>query len=247
MNYKIILDEPLLDAFLASLPSLRPHEVWYFCLFGRHKYDPGFPNTRDSGQLARAVARDQRELKEKLLRLESPLGSYSRHGVPASQECLSVYMAMNPRNLVRANKGVLLEMAKRMVDGPHDFNPISVATTEIHRAVDRKLYIDFDFDDADHADYVGQIREILPDPAMCRVLKTRGGFHLLVCLDQIRNLKTQWHPAIAKLPKCDVRGSNTLTPVPGCTQGGFTPHFVEFGELARRSDGVVHSASGQQV
>jgi hypothetical protein len=65
-HYKVILNEGLFDQFIDTLPDLLPHEVWYACLFGRPKYDASFPNTRDSGRLARIIARNREELKEKL-------------------------------------------------------------------------------------------------------------------------------------------------------------------------------------
>lgn len=229
MHYQVICAEEILDAFIATLPELERHEVWYICLFGRHKYDPLFPNTKDSGQLARVVARNKYELKEKLRRLETPLGSYTRDGVTASQECLATYMTMNPRSLIRANKLLAVQMMTQIIDGDLDFNPISLSTTAIHKAVDRKFVVDFDFDDVEpeaSGHHLTKIRDIFPDRGMYRVLKTRGGFHLLVDLKAIKSLKSNWHQELSKLPNCDVRGTATLTPVPGCTQGGFIPYFI---------------------
>jgi hypothetical protein len=226
MNYNIITDPAKFNEFIGTLPDLLPHEVFYFCLFGRHKYDPAFPNTKDSGQLARLIARNKEELAEKTQRLEVPFGSYTRDGVHASQNALALYMALNPRSLIKANKGMLTELANRFAEGHTDFNPVSLAHTQIHHAVDRKLYVDFDYDDVEPNEHLPRIKEILPDSEMYRILKTRGGFHLLIDLPKVKTLKTAWHPALAKLPKCDVKGSNTLTPVPGCTQGGFTPYFL---------------------
>jgi hypothetical protein len=59
------------------------------------------------------------------------------------------------------------------------------------------------------------------------VLKTRGGFHLIVDLEKIKGVKTNWHKELSALPGCDVKGADNLTPVSGCTQGGFVPYFVE--------------------
>lgn len=225
MTYKIITDEAKLAEFIAILPDLLEHEVYYLCLFGRHKYDKEFPNTRDSGQLARVVANSKPVLLEKIRRLETPDGSYTRNDIAASQEALGTYIALNPKSLIRANKGLLQELAKRFAQGEINFNPITLANTEIHRANDRKFFVDFDFDDVEPHEHLPQIQAALPDPAMYRILKTRGGFHLIVELEKVKKLKS-WHVDICKLPKCDVRGSNTLTPIPGCTQGGFTPYFL---------------------
>ncbi len=227
-NYRIIQDEWILNPFLDTLPPLEKHEVWYLVLMGRHKYDPNFPNSGDAGQLARVTARDASEIKEKLRRMESPIGSYTRDGTIASQQCLGTYITMNPRSLIKANRMLLVDVATRISESQFDFNPISLATTCIHRAVDRKFVVDFDFDGSDVDSMLPKIREILPHTDMYRILLTRGGFHLLVNLENVRLrvLKNQWHQAISKLPGCDIRGSDTLTPIPGCTQGGFIPRFI---------------------
>lgn len=226
MNYKIITDESELDSFISYLPDLEDNEVFYLCLFGRHKYDPSFPTSKDSGQLNRVIARNKRELKEKIRRMECPIGSYSRDGIMASQECLALYLAPNPRSLLKANKGLIVELATRFANGELEFNPISLATTEVHKAVGRKFFVDFDFDNVEFKDYKEKIKEILPDPSMYLVIETRGGFHLLVILEKIKNLKNSWYPVIAKLSACDVRGSEMLVPVPGTIQGGFTPRVL---------------------
>ena len=223
-HYKIITDEAKLDEFISFLPDIEDTEIYYLCLFGRHKYAKEFPNTKDSGQLARFVSRKS-DLKEKIKRLESPLNSYSRDGIIAPQEALAVYIGLNPRSLIKANKKLLVELATRIAEGDVSFNPISAATTEIHRATSRKFFVDFDYDDAEPADHRSTIESVLPQAAY-RILKTRGGFHLIVELSKINGAFKEWHKTLASLPNCDVRGTNNLTPVPGCVQGGFTPHFV---------------------
>ena len=57
------------------------------------------------------------------------------------------------------------------------------------------------------------------------LLKTRGGFHLLVNLDSVDTLcRKTWYQYLSSLEGVDAKGDN-LTPVPGCIQGGFTPYF----------------------
>jgi hypothetical protein len=224
-NYKIITDEAKLDAFISFLPDIIDTEVYYLCLFGRHKYASEFPNAKDQGQLARIASR-KGDLKEKIRRLESPVGSYSRDGSVAPQEALAVYIGLNPRSLPKANKNLLITLATRIAEGDTTFNPITVATTEVHRATSRKFFVDFDYDEVEPDEHLPRIKDILPAEAY-RVLKTRGGFHLIVELEKVKTVKNNWHMALSALRKCDVRGTNNLTPVPGCTQGGFSPYFLE--------------------
>lgn len=225
MNYQIICDETKLDEFISFLPDIEDTEVYYLCLFARHKYAVEFPNAKDSGQLARVASRKS-DLKEKIRRLECPIGSFSRDGIVAPQNSLAVYIGLNPRSFIQANKRLLIELATRIASGDLSFNPISAATTEIHKAISRKFFVDFDYDLVDPADYLPKIKEILPVGAY-KVLKTRGGFHLIVELAKMNNPpQKNWHKLLSSLPNCDVRGSKNLTPVPGCTQGGFVPFFL---------------------
>ena len=226
MNYKIIIDEIELDRFISILPELNDNEVYYMSLFGRHKYCPAFPNMRDDSQLARFIARKS-EIKEKILRLESPEGSYIREELIVPQESMALYISMNPRNLDKANRELLCTLARRIAEGDTNFSPISLATTEIHRAVDRKFFVDFDFDHISYEEHADKIAAILPDRDSYHILKTRGGLHLLVVLDKVKNTPNKkWHQGLSALTACDVRGSNTLTPVAGCCQGGFMPIIV---------------------
>lgn len=232
-HYKIILDQGAFDAFIAGLPELEAGEAWYGCLFGRSKYDPTFPKSKDAGQLARFEARNRDELRDKVRRLEAPLGSYRRDGVVASQECLALYLAMNPRSLKKANKLLLVELAKRFADGDDTaFNPVSLSRTCIHNATGRRLVTDFDFDGVEPTQHIDAIRQELGGGGGFRILKTRGGFHLLVSLESVKDRawSPRWHQGISKLQGCDVRGTDTLTPIPGCTQGGFCPRELHFPE-----------------
>lgn len=229
-NYQIIFDEAELHKFIEFLPDTGPNEVFYLCLFGRHKYCEAFPNIHDAAQFARVVARKS-ELKEKIRRMETPLGSYTRNGIVGPQECLALYIGLNPRNLAKASKNLLVELAKHIAEGNLNFNPISMATTEVHRATDKKYYIDFDFDKTSFFDLVPKIEEILPK-CCYHILQTRGGFHLIVNIATASELArgnvipNDWYKQMTAIDACDVSGSNNLTPVPGCTQGGFVPKMI---------------------
>jgi hypothetical protein len=220
MNYKILLDEPKFDQFISFLPDLEANETYYLCLFARHKYCGSVPNLKDN-QLARFTS-SKDTLKEHILRLQCSIGGYKRNGINIPQEALAVYIALNPRNIVKANKELLVQLATAFTNGQSNFNPLSIARTAIHHATDRKVFVDFDYDNIEPKDHLPDIQNILPDNAF-KILKTRGGFHLLVLLNNAP--KTQWFKALSNLEGCDVKGSNTLVPIPGCTQGGFVPYL----------------------
>lgn len=221
-HYQILIDEKIFDEFLHFMPDLEENEVYYLSLFGRHKYCNDVSNKKDN-QVARFTS-SKRDLKEKVIRLQCPIGGYKRDGVAIPQESLALYITLNPRNLIKANKYLLVELAKKISDGDNTFNPLTLAKTAIHHAVDRKLFVSFDYDNIDPAELLPSIKTILPSNGF-GVLKTRGGFHLLVTLANAP--KTNWYQALASLKGCDVRGSNTLIPVPGCTQGGFAPYLQQ--------------------
>lgn len=221
MNYQIILDNLELNKFIDFLPDLFEDEVYYFSLFARHKYSNAVSNKKDN-QLVRFIARKS-EIKEKILRLESPIGSYKREGIDIPQLALALYIAINPRSLEKANKTLIMELAKRFADGNINFNPISLANSEIHRATDRKLFVDYDNVDFD----MDKFTEILQKDSY-KIIKTKGGFHLLVSLVNPQPVKN-WFQQLVALEGCDVRGANNMVPVPGCTQGDYMPHFVSAG------------------
>ena len=219
MYHKILLDDIELGKFINFLPDLEKDEVYYLSLFGRHKYCSSLLNLRDN-QLARFTSSKQ-DLREKILQLECPIGGYRRDGEDVPQEALALYIALNPRSLVRANKELLVELARCCVEDKFNFNPLSLARTAVHRAVGRKVFVDFDYDHVEPEEYLPYIKGILPDDSY-GILKTRGGFHLFVYLDRV-DKKNNWFTSLRDLKGCDVKGSNTLCPVAGCTQGGFVP------------------------
>ena len=62
-------------------------------------------------------------------------------------------------------------------------------------------------------------------PEAVTILETRGGYHVLIRPSLITDSsRGQWHRNLSKM--ADVKG-DSLLPVPGTYQGGFTPKFIE--------------------
>jgi hypothetical protein len=223
MNYEIIKDERLLDEFIGWLPELAAHEMFYLSLFARRKYTTVHLKS-DKCQIKRITSKTD-WLKDKIRQLEVSVGAYRQDGLEIPQESLALYITVNPRNMELAAKNLLVTLAQVITHPYNGYNPRSMAMSEIHKACSRKVWLDFDFDHNQIEDTLrGAARGINED--CLRVLKTRGGFHLLVDVNRVEDRYNKtWYRHLSALDGVDVKGDN-LIPVVGCTQGEFVPHFI---------------------
>jgi hypothetical protein len=227
MNYNVINDEQALRAFVAWLPETEAHEQYYYCLFSRRKYSVSGILKSDSLQLKRGVCSKER-LVERLRQLEVPAGAYRHKDEPVSQECLAVYITVNPRDMKKAAVNTMVALAHGIRDNQPLLSPHKEALSEIQKAKSRTCYIDFDVD-CDTED-VARLQETIAgyvNADAVTSIRTRGGFHCLVDPAKVaEHFKKTFYQNIAKLPEVDKSGDQ-LVPIPGCCQGGFTPYFME--------------------
>jgi len=223
MNYDIIKDMEKLQEFVEWLPDLMENEKYYLALFFRKKY---FPIIRgDKCQLKR-VTSTKELIISKIKQMECALGSYKMDDITLPNEGLALYITPNPRDLELATKRTLIEFVNLITKPYSNYNPQSKAMNEIQKACSRKIFIDFDFDGIDFFEKRDIINECLNEEAY-EVVKTRGGFHLLVKTESIHpDYKKHFYPKLTKIEGCDVRGDGLL-PVVGCRQGDFIPHFIK--------------------
>ncbi len=225
MNYEIIKDERLLREFIDWLPELKINECFYIALFARKKYcaDVKFIKT-DKIQCSRFTAR-KKDLFDKIRQLESPLGSYVIKDISIPQEALAVYISVNLRDLLLATKNGLIKFATLITQQYNGYNPQQEIMSEIHAACSRKVYFDLDFNHVELKETIVKIKGFINEDCV-KVLKTYGGFHVLVELGKIdKQFEKTWYKNISSIEGVDIKGDN-LIPVPGCTQGGFIPHFI---------------------
>lgn len=233
-NYQIITDMDLLQDFIDNfLPDLKNNETYYVCLFARSKYQDPYNKTikhisSDKAQLKRFTSTKDR-LISKIQQLECPIGAYKQYGVnkptvDIPQQTLALYITPNPRDVFKATKGCAKKFIDLICDGTSNIvDPHRFAMSEIQRSKSRTVYVDFDFDDVGYEYYKNTISNILPDDSY-KVLKTRGGFHLLV--EPSKAGKGKWYQQLSMIGEVDQAG-DIMIPVPGCVQGGFTPYFIE--------------------
>ncbi len=218
MNYKIIHDEEAFRAFIEWLPDLEPGEVFYGCLFARKKYDTTGVIRNDKEQLKRFTSTKDR-IYQKVRQLECEVGAYQVGGEPIPQDSLALYIMPNPRSLIKATQKTLVELSNILISsGGENKNPYKIALSQIQKNASRKVFIDFDFDDkifcAEHFTSV-------VNPECLSVLRTRGGFHILVETGRVHPwYKKIWYNKVSA--GSDTRG-DALMPVPGCIQGGHVP------------------------
>ncbi len=216
MNYKIIQDIDKLQEFVNFLPDLEQDEKFYFCLFARKKYWPTIK--ADKGQIKRGLATKD-NLIQKIRQLECAVGAYQFEGQDIPQEALAFYLMPNPRSLIRAARASLVRFAELIANDNHGYNPYQEVLSQIQKSKSRSIFLDFDFDQEE----IPQIQGL--NPESYRILKTRGGYHVLVELSKIEEqYKKTFHREISKLGP-DVTG-DTLLPAPGCCQGSFIPYFI---------------------
>jgi len=221
-NYSIIKDEKKLREFIDWLPELLPNEKYYLALFFRKKYCPIIKT--DKGQLKR-VTSTKELIYQKIKQMECELGSYTSDGIALPNEGLALYITPNPRDLEKATKNCLINFANKITQPYSNYNPQSEVLSEIQKSCSRKIFMDFDFDGVEFEDVKSKLDGYINKDCYT-VVKTRGGFHLLVEVAKIENqYKKSWYLSLNSIPGVDVRGDNLL-PVVGCVQGDFVPHFI---------------------
>ena len=224
MNYKIIADEAILIDFINWLPELKNNECYYVTLFARNKYAKDSELKSDKQQLKRLTS-NKEFLFDKIKQMECEIGSYKQKGLPIPQEALALYITLNPRNYEVAARESAIDLVRLITNEYNGYNPHQVVLTNIQKACGTKKYFDIDFDNVEIDAVKSVIEESINNDSLT-YLKTRGGFHLLIELDKIKNeYKKSWYKNITSMVGVDVRGDN-LIPVPGCFQGMFIPHFV---------------------
>jgi len=227
MNYQIVKDEAMLKSFIDWLPELRETEKYYLCLFARNKYCKELTHIKsDKAQLKRFVS-DKERMFQKIKQLEIENGWYQQKHMAVPQEALALYITPNPREMWKATINSMVKLANCIRDQNILVNPHQEVLSEIQRTKSRTCYIDFDIDEPEekHVHIMEEIYDYINHQAVTW-LRTRGGLHCLVNPEKVEQkyIKT-FHQKLSMF--ADQTGDNMI-PVPGTSQGGFIPHFINF-------------------
>lgn len=223
MNHQVIKDETLFREFIDWLPKLETNEKYYLSLFARKKYCEQIPT--DKANLKR-FATDKSRLWEKVRQLECAQGSYISKETPVPNEALALYISINPRCTQKASFQTIISLTQSIQNDNPNLNPHSEALTQLHKSPSRKNFVVFDVDrKEDLRQTMKTTRELIGNEA-AHFVETRGGVHILIEVAKVKSHDGGWYPELHRRVEPDQTG-DLLIPVPGCCQGGFTPHFVK--------------------
>jgi len=237
MNYKIVQDEIELQRFINWLPELKDGQKFYVSLFARRKYGATEGLKADKGQLKRFTA-SKEQLINKIKKLEVELGTYECDGVVVNQNSLVLYITPNPRDMHKAGLKTIQELTKFLVEGRIIYNPQSVALNMTQVTGVKKYFdMDIDFREGKRCGLDALLNwikdnDIVNSEAICKnIVKTRGGYHILVELDKIsKEYSKRWYNGFTNT-KSEIftvmANSDNMIPVPGCTQSDFIPFLIQ--------------------
>lgn len=232
-HYEVISSPLELKKFIDWLPDLEPGEAFYTTLLARNKYvkELGLGTfNSDRHQCARFLIKKDR-LYNKIWSTEAPLGSYVVKGTVVPQAALACYINPNPRGLVRAQPDIIQRLVRNVMLSHKDARVDEDVMTAIHKTIGRKIYMDFDIDGEFNLNELAKNVATCVNPEAVSIVITRGGYHILVKVAEIKDeYRRTWYHRLRALVGVDVVG-DTLLPIPGTYQGGFTPRLHALNEL----------------
>jgi len=223
-----------LQNFIAWLPEINEdHETFYIVLQARKKYMPELSSS-DTVEIRRFTTNKERML-EKLHQLECPIGCYkTKKGQVVNDEGLVVYITTNPRDTKAATSATVKDLVDHMQKGWGDpnyrFNPARWADRQVHKCKSRTCHVHFDIDfpaEISREERLVNIRKSmhwLLGSYATTIFETRGGCHVLIEPSKVISNDKNWYVEVQNYfgDECD-QGGDLMLPIPGCTQGGFTP------------------------
>jgi hypothetical protein len=219
----------MLEAFIKWLPELEASETYYICLLARNKYCRTINHINTDVQQLRRFTTDKARMIDKIKQAECELGAYKQGDLSIPQEALALYIHPNPRNQVIAAKRTCRKLLDLLLEPYANYNVHQIALSNIQQSRGRKIYTDFDYDKLSYEDFIEGMFPSFINPEALSVVKTHGGFHALVNSDLVdAEFSRLWYKRMEFLAAEDraaVQG-DLLIPIPGCTQGCFTPHFL---------------------
>lgn len=251
MNYKIIQNEKQLNLYTdLVLPQGADVPASAYCVLTlkvRNKYAKRVGiDIREKELRSILLPANAEEFRNEIATWECPLGAYKSHGISVPNEALTVYAMPNYRIQITCVKSLILQLQEiswRTEQNKLDLTNLIMSHTV--KGQHSRRFLDFDIDTLD---FDLSILPTLVNMEAVSVIRTRGGFHVLVEQQKVSKsfsdkFVKNFFPYVDKQSK-KIKLANgqemvkekiitdCLLPVPGTIQGTdengnlFSPHFI---------------------
>ena len=227
--YDLIQDYYELNKFVEKF--CLPEEFYYITLFSRKKYDTTGLLKCDKNCIKSIVCKGSRIVKS-IEQLRFQYGTILYDGEPIPEECLAVYITPNPRDMEKASKNLVKKLIDKLLDNRYH-NADLEAMVAIQTSNKKNRFMDFDLDFLEPENlpkYVEKVNDIIGNDAY-HIIRTRGGYHMLVEVEKATLANKSWYPLLTKLKVGDKMEvmvvQDGYLPVPGTLQGKFVPYVVD--------------------
>lgn len=229
--YELIFSYEKLEEFIDILPDEKDGEQFYITLFARKKYDTSGLLKCDKNCVKRVTAK-KKDIIQKIEQMEVGIGVYTYEEKAIPEETLALYISPNPRSFHLGGVATLKQLVSELAEGRIKKNPHTTALNHIQTSSENKVYFDVDVDFL-KSDDLESFKTAISDFInldCCTFIQTRGGYHVLVKLAQIKaEFQKRWYQGFSGLKFGGVAimmNSDGLIPIVGCRQSDYMPKLV---------------------
>jgi hypothetical protein len=218
--HRFVYDEEQIKRFARLIDTENGYHQ--LCLFVRPKYHTGVKN-RNVG-IRTFYGYTPEVFLEQVKKHELPVGSYKDNGTEYPNDCFVLYSSTNTRDGKKAAKMFIDELlSAAFEENKYIFNHLkSRLDSTIMSSKGKTKYLTIDIDAKDEWP---EVKDWLAEKGtkIDALIETRGGYHVMINMDEIAKLKGELHKKFASKHTI----GDMMCAVPGTLQGGFPVRFVD--------------------
>lgn len=228
--YKIIANQEALENYIEKyLISNSKQERYYFALRSRRKYidETIRKQFSDAIDIKKSYS-NKKDIVSKIQQLEVRKGLYTDRQQVLPNDCLTISLYANPRDIIKAKKQVL----KDLISDESNQSPLNIALSAIQKSKGTRVYTIFDFDVEKSDTMLNTIINLffqnINENIHLHIIETRGGYHAYIKLSTLKNPNNKkWYDLILKSGLCDANSVGDIaSALVGTYQGGFEVKLI---------------------